>query len=207
MMKVKICGITNIDDARHAVGCGADLLGFVFFPKSPRYVTPEAAAAIIGELPTTVEKVGVFVDETNAAMADIARACGLTRIQMHGSESPGQVADMQEFEVFKAVALQQTEDLVQLETYAGCTFLVDTPGPGYGGTGKTGDWQLASAAAASQRIFLAGGLTPVNVANAISAVQPYGVDVSSGVERAEGQKDHDQVAAFITAAKASTEVH
>lgn len=200
-MKVKICGITNLVDALQAVSSGADLLGFMFYPKSPRYVTPETAAAIVAELPADIEKVGIFVDESNDAMCAIAGQAGLTTVQMHGHESPEQVAAMQAYPVVKAVALREHSDLAGLNEFEGCTLLVDTPSPDYGGTGKIGNWELAAAAAETHQIFLAGGLNADNVAAAIAAVHPYGVDVSSGVERKKGLKDHNRVAAFVANAR------
>ncbi len=200
-MKIKICGITNLDDALHAAGCGADLLGFVFYPNSPRCIAPGAAAEIIAGLPEAVDKVGVFVNESIERMLTLGRDCGLTALQLHGAEPPEQLRELVGFKLIKAVTLTTEADFERLEDYSGATLLVDTPSAAWGGSGQTGDWELAGRAAGRHRIFLAGGLTPENVAAAIQRVGPAGVDVSSGVERVKGVKDHARVKALILAAR------
>lgn len=200
-MKVKICGITNLDDARHAAACGADSLGFNFYPPSPRYVAPDVARDIIAELPAAVDKVGVFVNASAEEMLELARHCGLTTLQLHGDEPPELARRLRPFPVIKALAVAEESDLQRLETFSDCTLLLDTPCAGYGGSGQTGDWRLARCAAERWNIYLAGGLTPANVAEAIRQVQPYGVDAASGVERAKGLKDADGVRRFIALAK------
>lgn len=204
-MKVKICGITNAADATAAVEAGADLLGFIFYPPSPRFVTPEAARDIIAQVPAGVEKVGVFVNESVSRMQRVSELAGLTVLQLHGDEDAEQIAAATGLKCMKAVALRSLEDLRGLENEAGYVLLVDTPTPQYGGSGQVGDWELASLLARRRPIFLAGGLTPENVGDAVATVRPAGVDVSSGVESKPGQKDHDRVRAFIGAARRAGE--
>lgn len=205
-MNIKICGITNFDDAARAVDCGADLLGFIFYPASPRYVSPEAVGAIISNLPVNVETVGVFVDETTANMLSVARLAGVHTLQLHGREPPEQMRELTGLNLLKAVTLTSSEDLQNLEIYTPYTLLVDTPSPVHGGSGRTGDWELARAAGESHRIFLAGGLNADNVAAAVATVQPCGVDVSSGVESSKGIKDHGKIKAFIDAVRSAAGV-
>ena len=202
-MKVKICGITNPDDAECAVACGADFIGFVFCPISPRCVSLATVRGMVSALPAAVEKVGVFVDETNETMLAAARECGLTMLQLHGREPVAQVRQLPPSQVLLAVALGGTEDLELLEQRRDWLLLVDTPTPQHGGSGRTGDWDLARQAAARHRILLAGGLTPDNVAAAVRHVRPWGVDVSSGVEAKPGRKDPERVRAFIASARAA----
>lgn len=201
MVKVKICGITNVDDALHAVACGADALGFVFYEKSPRCVTPESAQQIIAALPPFVTTVGLFVNETPARIREIADDCGLDVIQLHGDERP-QDCNFAPRRVIKALRVKTASSLAGHEEYQVSALLLDTWVAGaYGGTGETFNWELAASIAHQRPVILAGGLTQENVALAIEAVRPYAVDVSSGVEAAPGQKDPQKVAAFIHAAK------
>ncbi len=202
-MQIKICGITSLADAQCAVDAGTDLLGFVFYPKSPRYVPPDTARTIIKALPETIEAVGVFVNEANTMMREIAARVNLKALQLHGDEASEQVRDLiaTGMSVIKAVAIHNEAGLDRLRDFPGCRMLIDTPSPKYGGTGNTGDWDLAREASARHDIFLAGGLTPENVAAAIAHVHPAGIDVSSGVERAKGLKDHQKVRSFINTAR------
>jgi len=202
MIRVKICGITRPEDARLAVAAGADALGFVFHPGSPRCVAPEAVRDMVRGLPPFVLAVGVFVDETPDRMNELAAFCGLDRIQLHGSE-PQAVADSLSRPVIKAVRVRDRESLETLDRFRCRAFLLDTHDPeAPGGTGKAFDWRLAAEAVArGHRVILAGGLTPENVAQAVRQVRPYGVDVSSGVEQEPGRKDPEKVRAFIRAAK------
>ncbi len=201
MTRVKICGITSREDALHAAACGADALGFVFYPGSPRYVTPELAAAICDELPPFVPRVGLFVNETPERIRTVAERCGLDVLQLHGDEEPHSCV-LPPYRVIKGVRPVVGDNLEQLAAYPVAALLVDAAVPGqFGGTGQRADWALAARLAATQRVVLAGGLTPDNVAAAITQVRPYAVDVSSGVESAPGRKDPEKVACFIRNAK------
>ncbi len=208
MSKVKICGITNIEDAQVAVKAGADFLGFIFYPKSPRYVTPKQVRDIVTLLPTsplpTPHLVGVFVNQKAETVAQTLDFCGLDYAQLHGAEPPQVVSGRVErgCGVIKALRVRDGTDLSELERYPATAYLLDTYVAGQmGGTGLTFDWKLAAQAAQYGPIIMAGGLTPDNVAQAIRAAQPWAVDVSSGIEAAPGRKDHDQVRRFVHAAK------
>jgi len=203
-VKVKICGITNRDDALAAVEAGADALGFVFYEKSPRFITVSAAAGIIRQLPLAVLKVGVFVNAPKQAVHDAIAACGLTLLQFHGDEPPDYCLQFK-VRTMKAFRIRDAESLRELPQYKTNFWLLDAYTPDKpGGTGEKFNWDLAVEAQKLGRpIFLAGGLTPENVAEAVQRVRPYGVDVSSGVESAPGRKDHAKVRAFIRAARAA----
>jgi phosphoribosylanthranilate isomerase len=201
MVRVKICGITNGDDARHAADCGADALGFVFYAGSPRCVTPEQVREIVAGLPPFVTRVGLFVNEHPGRIRAIVGACGLDVVQLHGDEPP-EACVLPPCRVIKGVRPRREADLTALAAYPVAALLVDAAVPGqFGGTGQRADWELAARLAARQRVILAGGLTPANVAAAVRQVRPYGVDVASGVESAAGRKDPDRVAQFIRMAK------
>ena len=204
-VRVKICGITSADDARAAVGAGADALGFMFYEPSPRCVTPEQAAAIIAKLPTHVAKVGVFVDADEAAVRTTAAMAGLDTLQFHGSEPPEFCARF-ELRTIKAFRVKDSGSLGQLPDYETDAWLLDSYVQGVpGGTGERFNWDLAVEAKRLDRpILLAGGLTPENVGEAVGQVTPYGLDVSSGVEAAPGRKDAAKVAAFIASAKGTS---
>jgi phosphoribosylanthranilate isomerase len=196
--RVKICGITRLEDARAAVGLGADAIGLVFYPPSPRAVTPETAAAIVESLPPFVSVVGLFVDEARSRIAEILKAVPLGLLQFHGEESPEQCAGHGRPWI-KAIRMHESVDLVSvMHEYAdGAGLLLDTYQAGVpGGTGVTFDWDRIPRKLASN-IILAGGLNPQNVEQAIRQVHPYAVDVSGGVEAAKGIKDADKLAAFI----------
>jgi phosphoribosylanthranilate isomerase len=197
---IKVCGITRLTDALHAVEQGATAIGFVLWPKSPRGVTVERAAEISAELPPHVMRVGVFVNEPIDRIRAIAEQTRLTAVQLHGDEPPA-YADALDWPVFRAVSVA---DLAfASEAWAPETaLLVDNIDPvRRGGTGAVIDWSQAAAAAQKRRIVLAGGLTPDNVASAIRAVRPFGVDVSSGVEASPGVKDFGKVTQFIANAR------
>lgn len=203
--KVKICGITNAEDAAAAVDAGADALGFVFHRKSQRYIEPTLARQIIMSLPPLVTPVGVFVNEDQQVVRKLMDDCGLALAQLHGNES---VTYCQELSrpILKALRVKDRSTFLALAEFRGRAgvrgFLLDAfSDQAFGGTGQVIDWQLAAEAAKAASILLAGGLTPDNVEKAIQAVRPYGVDVSSGVERGPGQKDHDKVRAFIRAVR------
>ena len=204
-VRVKICGITSTDDARAAVGAGADALGFMFYEPSPRCITPGRAAAIIAELPAHVAKVGVFVDADEAAVRATAATAGLDTLQFHGNESPRYCARF-ELRTIKAFRVKDSESLDQLPDYETDAWLLDSYVKGVpGGTGERFNWDLAVEANRLGRpILLAGGLTPANAGEAVGQVAPFGLDVSSGVEAAPGRKDAAKVAALIASAKGSS---
>jgi phosphoribosylanthranilate isomerase len=200
-VRVKICGITRPDDARAATEAGADAIGINLYPGSKRYVDLERAAAIVAVLPANVWRVGVFVDASREEIASVVERLGLSAIQLHGEEPAG-------FELgwpvptIRAIRVRSTADVTgALGSYAPDYFLCEgTAGGGYGGAGEGFDWQLARAIP-RQRLIVAGGLRPENVADAVHALRPFAVDVASGVERSPGVKDTARVAAFIANAK------
>lgn len=205
-VKVKICGITNWTDARRAVEAGAQFLGFNFYRPSPRYIQPAAARRIIRRLPDGIAAVGVFVNESEANMLAIARRVGLDYLQLHGDEPPEQVRRLKrEIPVIKAVRVRDSFRPKQLDSLS-CASAILLDGfdvRRHGGTGKTFDWNLARGANGSRRIFLAGGLTPENVAEAIRVARPYAVDVCSGVEARPGRKNPALIVALMRAVKAA----
>ncbi len=205
VVKVKVCGITNLEDAQAAVEAGADALGFVCYRKSPRFVDAEVIRAIVSELPPFVLPVGVFVNEEQKVVRDLLDRCGLVLAQLHGDETAAYCESLGR-PVLKAIRLQSRSGFLALAEFKGRAlvrgFLVDAfSDAAYGGTGHRVDWNLAAEASQLGRVILAGGLTPENVGEAIKIVRPYGVDVSSGVEANPGRKDHAKVRAFIKAAK------
>ena len=200
-----MCGITNVDDARVVVEAGADALGFVMYRKSPRFVEPAVVKAIVAGLPPFMLPVGVFVNEEPARVRTLMDECGLALAQLHGDETAPYCQDLGR-PVLKALRLKDRGTFLALAEFSGRAnvrgFLIDAfSDQAYGGTGQTVDWGLAQEVAQSMPVVLAGGLTPVNVAEAIARVRPYGVDVSSGVELSPGKKDHRKVKAFIHAAR------
>lgn len=200
-VRIKICGITNKEDALAAAHLGADALGFVFAP-SPRKISAESAREIIKVLPPFVQTVGVFVDEDPERVSSMAARCGLDILQLHGSESVDYCSSFDR-RVIKAVRLQSRDELKNLSKYVDVVdaLLLDTYVPNkLGGTGITFDWKLAVEARRYGRIVLAGGLNPENVAAAISMVKPYAVDASSGLEKRPGVKDHKKMAQFMSEA-------
>jgi phosphoribosylanthranilate isomerase len=205
MVQVKICGITSVEDAQAAVDAGADALGFVFYPPSPRYVTPEEAEQIIHTLPPFVTTVGLFVDVALAIVCETAARCGLDRVQLHGRETPEFCRQVTR-PVIKAFRVENARSLRLLPEYKVSAYLLDAYVVGAlpGGTGVSFSWELAAQASPYGPVILAGGLTPENVKVAIAQTHPYGVDVSTGVERAPGIKDHEKVRQFIARAKAVT---
>ncbi|MEI6632869.1 MAG: phosphoribosylanthranilate isomerase [Chlamydiota bacterium] len=200
MVRVKICGITNIEDARLAVRAGADALGFVFAP-SPRRISPETAAGIIASLPLFVSTVGVFVNERAARIREIAAQCRLGWIQFHGDEGPEECAEFGG-RAIKAVRVKDSDSLRGLDRYRVGAILLDSHVPGArGGTGIVFSWELAAALPTATPVILSGGLTVENVARAIAAATPYAVDVSSGVESEPGRKDPALMEEFVSRAK------
>jgi len=205
MVKVKICGITNLEDALLSVEAGADALGFNFYPLSPRYITPEDARRIIAELPPSTFCVGVFVNEESpGAVARLAARSGVGAVQLHGDESPEYCAALGEQRVIKALRVGKDFVPEGAARYRAESILLDAFGASArGGTGETFDWALArKTREVVAQLYLAGGLTPENIAEAIAAVAPYAVDVCSGVELAPGRKDMARVRAFISAVRA-----
>jgi phosphoribosylanthranilate isomerase len=204
MVKVKICGITSYEDARAAVEAGADALGFVFYDKSPRFINPVKAAGIISRLPPFIQTVGLFVNEETAQVNWTADYCGIDVVQLHGDETPEDCLEVKR-RVIKAFRVQKIISIDPLEKYQDyqvAGYLLDAWSPdAYGGTGRTFNWELAQSAKQYGPVILAGGLSPENIAEAIRVVQPYGVDVSSGVEAALGKKDLAKVKEFIRVAK------
>jgi phosphoribosylanthranilate isomerase len=196
--RVKVCGITRQEDAWLAVDCGADALGFVFWPGSPRYVDPAKAAAIAHALPAFVTRVGVFVNQALDDMRRVARAAGLGAIQLHGDE-PAEMWAQVPGSCIKAVGVGETFDVASMARWpASVVPLLDVLDlVKHGGTGRAVDWGVAAAAARVRPIVLAGGLRPENVEDAIQRVHPYAVDVSSGVEREPGIKDAVRLRAFF----------
>jgi len=207
MVRVKICGITNVEDAFVAVEAGADALGFNFYRKSPRYIEPERARAIIERLPPFVTPVGVFVNEDDLdAMARIIVEARLAVVQLHGDESPALCQRVaQRWRVIKAVRVGPDFHPHELAMYPAHAILLDAARAGaYGGTGERFDWTIARRAKSFVPVLiLAGGLSPENVAEAIRWVRPYAVDVCTGVEACPGKKDVERMRAFIAAAKAA----
>ncbi len=194
-MKLKVCGITSIEDARVAIECGAEYLGFNFYPKSPRYVPPASARAIIEQLPNEIIAVGIFVNEARPEDAlEILRASGVKLAQLHGDESPDYCASVGAERVIKALRAGEGFDPRRVLDYPVAAILLDAyDAKLYGGTGKTADWSVAREAAKLTKVFLAGGLSPDNIVEAIRAVAPFAVDVNSGVESAPGRKDADRL--------------
>jgi phosphoribosylanthranilate isomerase len=199
---VKICGLTSFADAASAVEAGADALGFIFFKQSPRYLAPADVAQIIAKLPTSVLKIGVFVDESLEILNGIAEECCLDRLQLHGNESCDLCAQLGK-PVIKAFRMKDQSSLTPMSGYRVSAFLLDSYVPGQlGGTGAKFNWDLAiQAKSFGTPIILAGGLTPENVGDAVAKVGPWAVDVSSGVESSPGVKDHAKVREFVRRAK------
>jgi len=205
-VKVKICGITNLRDARAAVAAGADFLGFVFYKKSPRYIPPPKARRLIARLPRTVRKIGVFVNEDKERVKAIVSACGLDMAQLHGTETPAYVKALKGYRVIKAVRVRGRRSLEDLDRYRADLFLLDTFRKGrFGGTGKRFAWKvLAYLKKKKAKTIVSGGLTPENVDELLRVFQPYGVDVSSGVEKAPGRKDRRLIKKFIYQVKVAS---
>ncbi len=204
MLLVKICGITTLEDAQMAIEAGADALGFNFWRPGKRYVAPEAAARIAAQLPARIMKVGVFVDEDAAEVHKIADAAGLGCVQLHGRETPeyAQALAACGGRVWKALRVDERFQPAALAAYSVDAFLLDGAGAAPGGNAATFDWQRAREARVFGRVILAGGLNPDNVAEAVRSVEPWGVDVASGVESAPGRKDAALVRRFIEAVRA-----
>lgn len=200
MVRVKICGITKMEDAKLATELGAYAIGFNFYENSPRCITPFAATDIIRRLPPFIATVGIFVNWSHAPVVALCKALRLSVAQLHGDETPTVVeAVARRLPVIKALPIGQGTAAPDFSRYRSASaFLLDSLSAGqYGGTGTTGNWHLARVAAQTQRIILAGGLTPENVGEAIRIVRPYAVDVASGVELRPGKKDPAKLRSFF----------
>lgn len=197
---VKICGVRTLEDALACARLGADAIGFNFWPKSKRFIDIDAAVRIAGQLPPALRRFGVFVDQPAGEVVHAFAQGAIEVAQLHGDETPEYCAAFGGRYV-KAIRLRDAASLAQLDAYSCDLMLVDSDSAGYGGSGQRADLSLAKLAAARRKVLLAGGLTPANVAEAVAAVHPFGVDVAGGVESAPGIKDHDKIAAFIRAAR------
>ena len=197
-MEIKICGITNLKDATCVCKSGADAIGFIFYCKSPRYISPETARDIIKNLPPNFCKVGVFVNHDPCDVKDIFSLCGLTMIQLHGDESPEYCRQFPADTLIKAISYRTQKDLYGLQDFPVKAILWDACEPGYyGGTGKTSNWDLAAMVKKTHNLILAGGLNVSNINDAIMTVSPHAVDVNSGVEISPGRKDPVKIHSII----------
>ncbi|MFH1247620.1 MAG: phosphoribosylanthranilate isomerase [Candidatus Omnitrophota bacterium] len=202
-IKVKICGITNLQDALKAVESGADALGFIFYKASPRYITPAKAASIISGLPSRIIKTGVFVNAREKTIRRVAKLCALNLIQLHGEETPRFCKRLKDLRVIKAFRVKDVVSPGEIVKYNTFAYLFDAhANKQKGGTGKTFNWKLIEHPDFITRpIFLSGGLNGLNVQKAIKTLHPHWVDVSTGVESAPGRKDHKKIKMFVQAAK------
>ncbi|HOW34875.1 MAG TPA: phosphoribosylanthranilate isomerase [Candidatus Omnitrophota bacterium] len=202
-VKTKICGITNTEDALLAASLGVWALGFIFYKKSPRFVSPSKAQRIIQILPPFVTPVGVFVDQKEGAVRDIAEFCGLNTLQFHGDETPQYCQRFKSYKVIKAFRVHDKFDISGLSQYPVCAYLFDAHQENvYGGSGKTFNWEIIAGKKLSKPVILSGGLCAENIAAAITTVKPYAVDVSSGVESVPGKKDEKLLVEFLVKARA-----
>lgn len=208
-MYIKICGIKTLDDALAAVDAGADMLGFNFYSKSPRYINPDVCAKIMATLrerAISIVTVGVFVNASMKAISAVMKHCQLDRAQLSGDESPEMLFELGNM-AFKAIRPKDGDEMIAyLRRYMACSrapaYLVDAAVPGeYGGTGRVADWKMVYSLAKRMPILLAGGLTADNVASAIAQVKPWGVDVASGVESEPGGKDSQKIQEFVAAVR------
>ena len=200
MTLVKICGITNLDDALAAVSAGADALGFNFYKPSPRYITPQHAGEIIEQLPDSVQPIGVFVNEELDSVRAIAEEAGLRALQLHGDESPEYCRELAtDHYVIKTFAVSDSFNLETAKAYEVEAIMLDTKHNRLrGGTGRVFDWSVAQqAAGAIPKLFLAGGLSPENVENAVKTVRPFAVDACSALEDTPGKKNHERMRVFV----------
>jgi phosphoribosylanthranilate isomerase len=199
MVRVKICGITNLEDGKAAIDLGADALGFNFYKRSPRYVEPTTAKPIVEALPPLVSLVGIFVDEFSPErILSIIHAIGIGSVQLHGSESPDYARKISELRLIKAFRVDEKFEVGQLASYRVGAYLLDAYDPKQvGGTGQTFNWDIAIAAKQHGRVILAGGLGPENVYDAILHVRPYAVDICSSIESEPGKKDLAKMATLF----------
>jgi phosphoribosylanthranilate isomerase len=206
MTEIKICGITNLDDALAAYESGADALGFIFYPTSSRYVSPEKAKKIIENIPGEITRVGVFVNHRADEIKKIVEFCNLNLVQLHGNETPKYCRQFPVSTLIKAFSPRTESDLQTLKDYPVRAILVDTYDPKlYGGTGKTSNWELASKIRESHPLILSGGLNIDNIMEAIETVHPNAVDINSGVETSPGRKDHNKIRKIIEIARQSSQ--
>ena len=202
MTRVKVCGITRLEDAELAIGHRAWALGFILWPQSKRYVEPGVAAGIVRQIRRQVETVAVFVNQPLDEIAGLVDALGVTHVQLHGDEGPSfctAVAQRTGAKVIKAARVAHASDLQDIERFHTDYHLLDTASAGYGGSGRTWDWTLLAQRRAKVPFLLSGGLTASNVAEGIVAARPWGVDVASGVEASPGIKDPEKLQAFFEA--------
>ena len=198
MTQIKICGITTEKDASFVAECGADAVGFIFHPQSPRYVAPETVKKIIQRLPDGIITIGVFVNLDPREVKETVEFCGLDMVQLHGAESPAYCGQFPRSQVIKACALQTEDDLARLSEYPVKAILVDAYDPvRHGGTGESADWGLAAKVKEQHPLILAGGLSMANVGEAIERCSPHAVDINSGVETSPGRKDHHKIKEII----------
>jgi phosphoribosylanthranilate isomerase len=205
-IQIKICGVTNANDARACVELGADVIGFNFYRKSPRYIEPASVRPIVDVLPTRTCAVGVFVDADTAKIRRLAKTAGLRCVQLHGQITPESCNELaREFRVIRALSTDTQFEPEETAAFPNCDVLIDAYHPELrGGTGQTCDWSAARAAMRYTRfLFLSGGLDAQNVGRAIAAVTPHAVDVCSGIESAPGVKDHRALEQFISAVRAA----
>jgi phosphoribosylanthranilate isomerase len=201
-VRVKICGVRTIAEASMAVECGAEALGFNFWEKSARFVTPEAAKEIIQTLPPFTALVGVFVNETAERINEIVELTRIQVVQLHGDEEPGFISRLNSSTTIKAFRVDEDFDINVMKHFPANAFLLDAKVKGeYGGTGVSFNWQIAIEAKKIAPLILAGGITSENVARAIQQVQPYAIDVCSGVEAEPGRKDFEKLKNFMLAVK------
>lgn len=198
MIKVKICGITNKEDALLACALGTSALGFIFYKKSPRYVSPFKVQKIIQELPPFILPVGVFVNQKVGEMMDIADFCGIRTVQLHGDEEPEICRRMKKYQIIKAFRVKEGFDFNQPNEYRVSGYLFDTfKEDKFGGSGETFNWNSIKHKKFNRPMILAGGLTPQNLQQALGTIEPYAVDVSSGVEESPGKKDKAKLKEFF----------
>lgn len=203
MTKVKICGITTLEDAQYCASCGVDFLGFIFYKKSPRFISPAKAKRIIKKISVPVRKVGVFVNEEAKAVKKVAADCGLDFLQFHGNEPPLYLEAFKDYNAIRAVRVKDSAFLADLRAYGNVLFLFDTfKDDVFGGSGEVFKWSLLEPVRElNVPFFVSGGLTPDNVSDVIGRLHPFAVDVSSGVEKEPGKKDHVLVKKFIETVK------
>lgn len=198
---VKICGVTNLDDALCATNWGADAVGFNFYHRSSRVISLREASTIVAGLPPGIAPVGVFVNPSREEVLSVLREVKLSALQFSGNESPAEISGFG-LPVYKAIHVAHNGSVAEMESYMVAAFLLDTHREGeFGGTGKVFDWRIALAAKRFGNVIIAGGLTPENVADAIKTAAPFGVDVSSGVEKSPRSKDTDKIKKFIIRAR------
>ena len=204
MSQVKICGITNKDDAMAAAHCGAAALGFIFYPSSPRYIKPKDAKKIISDLPDRLIKVGVFVNEKEDEIKRVMEYCALDMIQLHGDEKSSFCRKFLAYRIIKAVELKNEKDLNHALNYNVAVLLVDSRHAGlYGGTGRKANWELALRLKDKKPFILSGGLNEKNIAEALREVAPVALDINSGVESEPGKKDHKKLARIFDIIRAA----